>query len=95
MGEIEIRRLVEPEAFIPRPKAVAHRGEGRGDGGRPGTGLVGDAHDQRRAAAIDHRIAELGGDAFGQYRAGEPRADDQEVIFHLRKLKTESGETDN
>jgi len=26
MGEIEIRRLVEPEAFIPRPKAVAHRG---------------------------------------------------------------------
>jgi hypothetical protein len=40
-------------------------------------------------------FAELGGDAFGQYRAGEPRADDQEVIFHLRKLKTESGETDN
>ena len=44
--------------------AVAHGGEGRGDCGGRGAGLVGDAHDQRRPAAIDHRIGELRRDDF-------------------------------
>ena len=39
--------------------AVAHRGEGGGDGGRRRAGLVGDPHHQRRPAAVDHRIGEL------------------------------------
>ena len=38
--------------------AVADGGERRGNGGRRRAGLVGDAHDQRRAAPIDHRIGE-------------------------------------
>ena len=42
--------------------AVAHRGEGGRDRGRRGAGLVGDAHDERRAAAVDHRVGELRGD---------------------------------
>ena len=60
--------------------AVAHDGEGRGDGGRRGAGLVGDAHDERRPAAIDHRVGELGGDDLAAQpmmfeRVGETRAD--------------------
>ncbi len=42
--------------------AVAHRRESRGDRRRQRAGLVGDAHDQRGAAAVDHRIGELRGD---------------------------------
>ena len=60
--------------------AVAHRGKGAGDGGRRRAGLVGNAHDQRRAAAVDHRVAELGGDDFpaqpvARQRVGELRGD--------------------
>ena len=46
------------------PIAVAHGGERSGDSGRRGAGLIGDAHDERRPAAIDHRIPELRGDDF-------------------------------
>src|SRR5262249_18385286 len=41
---------------------VAHGREGAGDGGRRCASLVGNAHDQRGAATVDHRVAELGGD---------------------------------
>ena len=41
---------------------VAHAGKGGGDGRGARAGLVGDAHDERGAAAVDHRIGELRGD---------------------------------
>ena len=44
--------------------AVAHGGKGRCDGRGRGAGLVGNANDQRRPAAVDHGIGEPGGDDF-------------------------------
>src|SRR6516165_12811265 len=42
--------------------AVAHGGKGGGDPRRAGAGLVGNAHHERGAAAVDDGIGELGDD---------------------------------
>ena len=67
-GGIEIKLrvagnlVVEPVDFAVESDqvvAVAHGREGGGDGRGRGAGLVGNTHDQRGAAAVDHRVREL------------------------------------
>ena len=63
--------------------AVAHRREGRSDLRGRRAGLIGDAHDERRPAAIDHRVGELGRDDL----AAQPVAFERVGKFLRQRLR--------
>ena len=75
-GDFRIE-LVDRAIELGHAVAVAHRDEGRDDRVRLRAGLVRHPHDQRRPAAIDDRIDDMGGDDFAPQampldRFGEP-----------------------
>ena len=68
--------------------AVVHRRERERDVGGGGAGLIGDAHHERRPAAIDHRIGKLGGDDL----AAQPMPRDgvgEALLDGVRKITAE------